>query len=236
MELEERMFFELVNSLEKEVNSLYDEIIDMNNETLYKFNDVAERLTATMLLFNKMTEMFEYYYKKGEDNYMSATRRFQLKKALTILTTVYAFLANPLLGIGSFVLLNMKATKDYAYELEGLDEFLDRFDEEKIIKMSNTLENSRRIFNGKIENAHNIKFNRKNALILVANRCIRSYIDGEIDIDFLEDSTDEFKEIIVRALKRGLNSDSNDIYELLEMAKNKNNIDNKVLTKKLGKK
>lgn len=227
LEKREKYINDLISKLDKESYELYSDIIDCSNTSYYQLPNLALRCNELTNLFKEVLSAYEYLNNVSENNVMSATRRFQLKRMLTLIATVYAFYANALLGIASFVLLNSKASKDFYNELVDIESLYTNFDEEKIIKIEATLKNCSRIFNKKLErmktNTKELKNDEDSINILAANTYIHYYINDEIGKEVFEYLPVSIKNEIVFLLKNDLNSDSNDLYELLDLVKNKDN-------------
>lgn len=221
----EEKVFELIDRLERGINQVFDEVLELNTDSIYKVPNLSYRLTELTSLLDDTYEAYDYLHTIGLEDYQDATRRLQLKRMLATTVSIWAFLSNPLLGIGSFILLNNKANKDYALEIESIDEFTDKYDDERIERIVNTLSNTCRIFNGKVIKLSNkVKEieesqDKNDVLTLVASECIELYVSGKMDNSFVEDATDELKNKIISTLKRSLKSYSTDINELLELEK-----------------
>ena len=221
----EEKVFELIDRLERGINQVFDEVLELNTDSIYKVPNLSYRLTELTSLLDDTYEAYDYLHTIGLEDYQDATRRLQLKRMLATTVSIWAFLSNPLLGIGSFILLNNKANKDYALEIESIDEFTDKYDDERIERIVNTLSNTCRIFNGKVIKLSNqvkeieASQDRNDVLTLVASECIELYVSGKMDNSFVEDATDELKHKIISTLKRSLKSYSTDINELLELEK-----------------
>ena len=227
LEKKEKYVNDLICKLDRESYELYSDIIDCSNTSYYQLPNLSLRCNELSNIYKEVLNAYEYLNNINEDNVMSATKRFQLKRMLTLITTVYAFYANALLGIVSFVLLNNKASKDYYNELVDIESLYTNFDEEKITKIETTLKNSIRLFNKKLDrmknNTKELKDDENSINILVANTYIHNYINDEIGKEVFEYLPVSIKNEIIFLLKNDLNSDSNDLYELLDLVKNKDN-------------
>ena len=228
LENREEFLSKLIEDLDSESKALFDEIVDLGNISYYNVTNLYYRVQNLRKLFLKMTESYQYLGKIELSSYDYAGKRFQLKRLLTATTTVYAFMANALLGIIAFVLLNQKATNDFYRDLMDINERTSVFDEEQVKKIGLTLENCIRLLEGKIKkmNEDGNLYNTVSNIslpITQANALILSYIEGYIDEETINGINSEVKSIIIDILKNDLNSDSDDIIELLNKAKNRNN-------------
>lgn len=221
----EEILFKLIDKVDNESYKLFSEIVDLKVGSLYKVENISSRLEKLTYIYEDLCNAYEYFENKEESNAYDATRRFQLKRILACITTVYAFLANPLLGIGSFVLLNTKASNDYIKELEDFDDAYFKFDEDQMGKIGITLENSIRILNGKIK-----KMKEKNNImggtrlfdyiVLVnANNLIKKYIQGKITKEIIHGQSEIIKYTIKDILNSELKVSINNLDELLEYVK-----------------
>lgn len=229
IEKREEKVFDLIDKIEREINILFDEVVDLNKNSIYKLNNLTYRLTELTHLTNDTYEAYDYLHTIGLQDYQDATRRLQLKRMLATTVSIWAFLSNPILGIGSFILLNGKANKDFSLEIEDIDEFTSKYDDDRMDRIINTLCNASRIYNGKIDRLYeevkeiNENNDENELLILVANKCLELYLSGKIDSSFVDAVTDDLKYEIINTLRKNLKSNNTDIYELLKLEKEYDN-------------
>ena len=226
LEKREKYIIDLINKLDKESYDLYSDIIDCSDNSYYQLPNSSFRCNELAHMFDEVLDAYEYLNNINENSVMSATRRFQLKRMLTLITTVYAFYANALLGIVSFVLLNNKASKDYYNELVDIESLYNNFDEDRITKIESTLQYCARLYNTNLKRmkkkSKEIKEDDEIGInVLIANSYIHGYINNEIDIDIFYELPELIQKNIMNILKKDLNCDKNNLSELLYLAKNK---------------
>lgn len=222
LENREDFLFKLIDLLDKESLELFNEIVDLNNNSLYKIDNLIYRVEGLRRLLNETAESFAYINEIELSSYDFAARRFQLKRLLTAMVSVYAFLANALLGITAFVMLNHKASTDFCDEIEEIGEKVKRFNENDIYKIRETINNCGRILNGKIKKMEeDIKTGDLIDNYGEANQYINLYLYNKIDDDYIGKLSETTTIRMIELLKSDLNSDSNNIYELLELAQSK---------------
>ena len=154
--------------------------------------------------------------------------RFQLKRLLTAVTTVYAFMCNALLGISAFVLLNQRASEDFVNELVYINSRMDKFNEEQLRKSGSTIDNCTRLLEKKLEDMNPSGdlfriINDGSLEVTQVNGFIVAYIEELIDYDTIDTLSDKLKGMMISILQKDLNIDSDNLQELLEHAKRLNN-------------
>ena len=222
LENREEFLFKLISELDKASYDLFGEIVSLSSDSYYKIDNLLTRVNELSRLYNETKESYVYINKIEQSSYDYAAKRFQMKRMLTAMTTIYAFVANALLGILAFVLLNDRATKDFCNELDYINERIRKFDENELTRIKDTIENCSRILSGKIKRMENES--EEYNLITAANSFIYSYIEGLIEFDIINSLNDDIKKIIINILKNDLESESENLFELLERSKEiKNN-------------
>ena len=229
----EKLLFDIVDKLDKESVLLFDEVVSADLNHLYKYNGIVYRVEYLSYMFNKVSEAIDYIVDIESNNFNYASRRFQLKRILTAITTVYAFLANPILGIGSFIVLSKLANASYIDELKYIEESTNRFDAEKFDRIKLTFDNCNRIMTHKSKELFELtkKFNENpdNPEIdydsFISNMFIKYYFDGTLDKSFYEVIDENTKNNIINLLQEDLNVENDNLFELLEMTK-ENEINN----------
>lgn len=225
LEKREALLFKMIDELDKESFILFNEIVDLSDESYYKLESLATRIISLIKIYKEIDESFEYINKIEESSYDYAAKRFQLKRTLIAITTVYASIVNFILGITSFVVLNDIASKEFIDELNNINDKLSEFDKDKLIRIRRTLENTTRLFCGKLKRiANNNELTDSNnmLLLIIANDYIKDYIEGNIPTEKINFLSDKIKDRITSILKKDLNIDNNNIYELLNIAKKNN--------------
>lgn len=228
LENREEVLFKLIDELDKESCQLFSEIMDLSNESYYKIYNLYSRVKNIQKLYNETKESFSYVGKIELSSYDYAGRRFQLKRLLTAMATVYASMANVFLGIAAFVLLNQKASDDFIKELMDINDRMDKFDESQMERIGMTIDNCVRLLESKLYkmnedgNLYNT-INNMDLFITQVNSFIIGYVEGLIDYNTIESLSDKFKIEMIKILKNDLNSDSENLFELLEQTKKQNN-------------
>lgn len=228
LENREKVLFRLVNELDRESYQLFNEIVDLSDISYYKIQNLYSRVKSLQVLYSETAESFDYIDEIENNSYDYAGKRFQLKRLLTAITTIYASMANALLGIVAFVVLNQKATDDFLRELNAINNRTDKFDEDQVKKIGSTIDNCTRMLESKITKMNEDGslysiINNNNLMVIQVNTFILSYIEGLISYDTINSLNDNFKCMIIEILQKDLNSESNDLFELLELAKKQNN-------------
>ncbi len=149
LESREQRLFDMVNKLDIDSFDLFSEVIDLDNSTFYKFQGLVNRCNQLIDLYNKTNEAFEYLNLIEQESYTYAARRFQTKRMLAAMATIYSFIVNALLGLATFILLNNSANKSFVEELEKANEQMQKFDEVKLKRIETTLGNCDRLLHGK---------------------------------------------------------------------------------------
>ena len=227
LENKEKLVFDFVDRLDKESTILFDEVVSANLNHSYKYNGIVFRVQYLSHMFNKVSEALDYIGNIELNNICYANRRFQLKRVLTSITTVYAFLANPLLGITSYILLSKMANASYVDEIKYIEENSNKFDSERFDKIKLTFDNCNRIMNHKAEEYLELlkKFNENpnnpdiNYDSFISNIFIKYFFDGTLDKSFYEVIDEKTKNNIVKLLQEDLNVENDNLIELLEMTK-----------------
>ena len=234
LEEREEILFSIIDKLDKESLALFGDIIDLNGHYLYKYENLMTRTSELKVLLEEVVKSFEYISEIEQSSYNYANKRFQFKKMLTAIVTVYAFLSNALLGIASFVLLSNKANKDFVGELTDINDTISKFDAEKLMVIDSTLQNCVRILKGKIEKLPDFMNMCENGtdqdkLFIFSNYIISSYINEVLNDEDINSINEDLRCSIINILKNDLNIDSDNIIELLHLAKNKNDNSIKLL-------
>ena len=197
------------------------EVVDLNKESLYKMPDLINRTDELLSVYKDVFDFYDYLETTEESYLDSAAKRFQLKRMLTSVATVYALMANILLGIAAYFVLNQKANKDFAIELGSFSEKLSKFDSERLTKIAITLENSKRILKNKVHAmAGKTDDNSRNTIF--ANFYISLFLKQEMseaDISLIPEHT---KEKIISILQNDLDTEENDLFILLKHLKQQN--------------
>lgn len=224
LEEKEKYISRIIDMLDKESFELFKEIIDLSDESVYKIIPLYERANYLTDVYSKVMDAISYVNKIEASNFEYAFKRYQLKKLLISMTTISSFLLNALLGIFLFVILSKKANKDFADECDEIYNAIDTIDDEKLRVIFTTLGNCSRLLKGKEDRV----FKRlkemqtdESLCIMICNDAINSYISGEVNAQQLLCLEPNYQSTIVNILKQDLNTDSEDLIELLTLAKEK---------------
>ena len=228
LENREDFLFQLLNDLDNESYQLFSEIMDLGDTSYYKIDNLYSRVKYIRDIYNKTVESFKYVGKIEQSSYDYAAMRFQLKRLLTAVTTVYAFMCNVLLGISAFVLLNQRASEDFVNELVYINSRMDKFNEEQLRKIGSTIDNCTRLLEKKLEDMNPSGdlfriINDGSLEVTQVNGFIVAYIEELIDYDTIDTLSDKLKGMMISILQKDLNIDSDNLQELLEHAKRLNN-------------
>jgi len=123
--LEERedILFSKIAELDKESYSLFCNSIDKKETE----EELLSRLTELNHILEEIKDGYYYLYSLEVLNQKYANLRAMWKAVLTLMTTAYAYNANKLLGIASFIVLAKVATKEYIKEKKQLEESLEQY-------------------------------------------------------------------------------------------------------------
>jgi len=229
----EKHVSDIIDLLDKESYKLFCEIMDLDDDSLYKANSISTRIIELSNLYNRVVQAYENINDIEESSYLHISKKYQIKRMMLMITSVYAFLISIFHGIVVFILLSKMNNKSYREELNELLE-IEQIDESKFDLIDVTLDNCDRIFNGKLDRVS--KKISSNSIydydIVTSNMLITLYLQESITKENFESLSIESKERIINILKNDLNTDCNDLYELLDMAK-KEDHNSKVLIKKI---
>lgn len=232
--LEERrkFLFDLINNLDKESFELFSDIVDLTEYDFYKNVNLTARIEYLDSITADVIDGFEYLSKIDTSSYNYAVNRYRLKLFLSMIASCFAFTSNIPLGLLSFIVLNKKASKDYARELTYIGTNLDNYDNEKLNKIANTIANSSRIYNRKANNAKNMVLNEVDLIngdddvmidaVCLANMSIIAYENGDLNPTSLDFIPDPVKEVMISILQYDLDEETNDLIELLDKLIEKN--------------
>ena len=149
LEIREEKLFQMLDNLEKETTALFEEVLTTTTKDLEQLENLYTKYQDLSKKGQILKEAFDYLLKLESSSYDYAARRFQLKRVLTAMLTLFAFLSNALIGVVGFILLNDRAFKDYIKELVTINEALEQFETETITKIEITLSNCFRILKRK---------------------------------------------------------------------------------------
>ena len=220
--------------LDQESFNLFKEVLDLNNESYFKAESLIARCKKLTKMFCNLTDAITYMNDLESKNYESVSRRFLANGFAITISTVWISFFSLILGIINFIYLSLKANKQFAKDTGEIFNRLDYFDSNRIDLISRTLENSSRIIGGRIKKtvdyleSSNVSIAEK-LTILESSEALKMYLDGKLskeEVNMLDGST---KTYIINALKYDLGSDSNDLNELLDMLKNREDKNNKLL-------
>ena len=236
LEKRETIIFDLINSLDNESYKLFNEIVDLSDNSYYKLSNLNTRSKELKRIYLLTNDLFEYIKNIETSSYDYARKRWLLKCFLTAYATLQVFLTSELLstgiittqtvqnyiitaviGVGAFTILFKKANDDYSYELSTISESVRRFSSQRLEVIGSTLDNCERLIYAKYkrhENDENI-----DELITEANNVIASYIDDKTTETEINTLSDQLKKLIVEILKQDLTSESDDLFGLLKEAK-----------------
>ena len=234
LEKKEKYLRDVIDTLDKESFELFNEIIDLSDESVYKIIPLYERTHHLTEMYNSVLEAINYINKIEASSFEFAFKRYQLKKLLISLTTMSTFLLNAILGIFSFVVLTKKANKDFADELVEIYNSMETIDDDKVKIILRTLDNCARLLNGKknkiFEHLKEIQPNIKESLcVMICNDAIRGFINDEVSLEQINSLDPFYKDTIVNILKKDLNIDTCDLNELLLLAKENSKKDKMLL-------
>ena len=141
LEEREKDLFSKIAQVDRESLQLYKILFEKRKDKVVE-EDILSRLTKLNHLFEEIKDGYYYLYALEVQNKKYANLRAMGKAILTIITTAFAFEANPILGIASFVALSKLAGDEYVKELEYFDEVLNQYNcADQMTTIQNTLGN-----------------------------------------------------------------------------------------------
>lgn len=146
-----KTLFEKLEKLDNESTLLFDEIIDLKTEQLdyQKLKNSYNKLIKLLKLYLELKKIVSYIEKTEASSFMQISQKFLFKIFLTLNVTFFAFMANPILGIISFVSLNKKAINDFTFEISEWERFMDKYDiDDRLETIKIVLGNCYRLYNG----------------------------------------------------------------------------------------
>ena len=229
LENKEDLIIKIIDLLEEESHNLFSGVVDLDEKSYYDFESLFYKTIALSATYSEVKEAYETIRSIERSRYSGINSRYFFKLFLTCFASVTAFRVDPVLGLCSFILLSSKSGSDFNSEKNYLDEEVKRFKSDKIRTIEITLNNCIRILNDKNRKMTNICVslsdnpNSDDFSTLISSFIINSYIKGNVDNESIKEIDDNLKLYIVEILRNNLGSDSNNIFELLELAKEKNN-------------
>ena len=217
----------IIDILDKETLELFKEIMDLSDSSIYKLNPLYERTIGLTKMYSETTESLNKLLKAEANNYSTISGKYQFRYLLITITTFYAFMTNALLGIVAFILLTKRNNKDFAKDVVEIYDSVDMLYDSRVSIIQSTLDNCTRILNGKKEKIlqhyfdNNIDLSDK-LRIMISNDAVMGYLSGETSVDQIMHFSDENKSSIVEMLKKDLNVDTDNLEELLNLTKEKN--------------
>ena len=225
LENKEKIIFDIISILDKESFDLFCEIMDLSKESFYKTDDLIDKYKSLKYLLENTVSAYNRIYKMEEESYNYARSRFQFKSLVTFLASAYIATINIFASILSWILLMKRSIKSYGNELDYIGSNLDNFDDEKIKKIEVTLDNCKRILEGKLnrqEEPNNDDLNYT-YLVVMANKYISAFLNEQLYMEDVNYIPSSIKKYMTNILKKDLNVDVTDLKELLKLAKNKKN-------------
>ena len=218
----EKVLFELIERLDIESFDLFNEILDLDEESTYKIDSLILRSEELYKLFNEVNEGFEYLNKIELSSYDYAAKRIQAKRLLAAIITTELFFINFFtLAIISFIYINMRANKYFVLELEDINSRVLKYDEKKMYVIKTTLENCKRLLNGKKKKLDIVLEEDYEGRISKENSIIEMYINDEINEEDINNLSNNDRENIIKILSKDLNITNDNIIELLDLTKKK---------------
>ncbi len=126
LEEREKDLFQTLGQIDRESLELYEILFEKRKDKVLE-EEILSRLTKLNHLFEELKDGYYYLYAVEVKTKKYVNLRALWKAVLTISTTAFAFDANPLLGIISFVALAKVASRDYIAELKNVEEILKQY-------------------------------------------------------------------------------------------------------------
>ena len=226
LEEREKYISDLIISLDKESFELFNEIMDLSDESVYKLIPLYKRTIGLTDIYNGITEAINDVIKEESFNYNSVNGKYQFKYLLITIVSFYAFMTNALFGILAFILLTRRNNKDFANDVVDIYDSLDVIDDSREPIIHTTLDNCARILNSKKEKIIQHCFDSELDLseklrMMVSNDAVKDFLNGDISTKDISFYREEYKKSIINMLKKDLNIDSEDLELLLNLTKDK---------------
>lgn len=217
-----------MNYVITEATNIY---MDASEEKEFSKYYLEELIKKNDLLRRKLEESLDYY-KSGIKEQINRYKRFVFEKIARVLITLglsvsLSLTAPTLCGIGIFIsilyiLVKFEDLKKIRLNEEKSMRELEEFKAE-MKRIGINIDNNERLLKEKItklNNGNNDKEDKesKEDKVDIANKIIQGYFEtGELSNDINDDTAN----LIVSMLKSDLESDSSDLYELLDKAREK---------------
>lgn len=236
----ENLIFEAINRLDIESYKLYCEVNDLSNLSLYKAKEIAQRLAEMKYAYEQIKQAYDMLDVATQNKGICINNRKRLKLLLAASVSTFAFVSNATLGILSLIVLNSKVILDFFSEIVDYENnYRSKYviPNSKLELTEKTIENSERIYNGRIisiANALEHVESEDDELYIACriNGLLELYLNGDIEEENITEISDEYKKVLIKVLKSDLNSDNDDLITLLHQYKDHTN--NLGLVKKLG--
>ena len=204
---------ELIDYLDKESFELFKEIVDLGPNSFYKNEELVKRLKELVELSDHVIYGTDYLIKNNKDKRKSDFK-FYLKLSLLGASSVGVFYLSPVFSIIYLFIFIDKFDNKHDKEIAEIKEHMKSLTTDKLGIINTTIGNSCRILNGKLDKLGDIGLYDS-----LANLYIESCFNGTNPE--IESCSEEFQNRIRAILKKDLNTDENDINELIIMAKDK---------------
>ena len=226
LEKREKYISDLIASLDKDSFELFNEIMDLSDESVYKIIPLYKRTIGLTNIYNEIDVAINDVIKEEAANYNSVSGKYQFRHLLITITTFYALMTNVIFGILTFIVLTKRNNKDFADEVVDIYDSLDIIDDSRESIIQTTLENCARILNSKKEKIIQHYFDSELDLseklrMMVSNDAVKDFLNGDISAKDISFYREEYKRSIINMLQKDLNIDSEDLELLLNLTKDK---------------
>ena len=219
----EQALFKLLDDLDQDSFELFGKISSLDINSPHDIEKLIIKTKELIQTFHETTEAFNYLYGIEAQSYFYIFGRIGLKSGFALATStsfiylnynqhVYSLLVS-VLSIIFYLMIQIRANKKFYAELNKTYNKTLEFDEEKLKRIQDTLNNCIRLLNGKIKNTNKSELENE---IVYANYYLSLFKNNMITYDEILALPTSIKNIMTTILKQRLNKNDNDLGSLLD--------------------
>ena len=204
--------------------------MDLDINSYYKCDNLYIRINNLCNLLDQIEDCYEYLKDIEIEGFSYAGRRLLLKRLLIAFVSAFAMFANILLGVLSYFTLSTIANNYYASEIGDITLNVEKYHKYDLKEISKVLRNCAGLLKRKMDKYY--KEDEQNKIsedVIIVNNYLSSFLEGESNIEQLLSLNDKEKLLMLKMLQKDLISDSNDLNELLNTLKTKNDNEIKLI-------
>ncbi len=229
LENREKALFEMLDTLDKDSFELFGEIIDLDVNSSQDLEKLIVKTRSLIQTYLETNEAFNYLYVIEAKSYIYILGRLLLKSSFGLTASVTFIIINiiqhiysmlfVLLSISLFYVNQIRANRKFSEEYTDTYDKTLKFDEKKLKRIKDTLDNCSRLLSGKIKQSGD---NGLDSVITFADYYLSLYSNNMITIDEIETLPLGIKNIMIIILNQKLNKNEHDLSTLLTAFSNKN--------------